>query len=76
MTQHQAAKALCVEHKTIHNDLGKKSPKTGEKFPTKAELGFPLNDGVACVGGGKLDRGIGGILPPPVSIADRECRCN
>jgi len=34
MSQRQAAKALGVDPKTIRNDVGKKSPGSGEKVPT------------------------------------------
>jgi hypothetical protein len=33
MTQHQAAKALGVDHKTINNDLGKNPQKPGKNPP-------------------------------------------
>jgi transposase len=33
MSKRKAAKALGVDPKTIRNDVGKKSPENGDKFP-------------------------------------------
>ena len=35
MSQRKVAKVLGVDHKTIAKDLGKNSPKSGEKFPSR-----------------------------------------
>ncbi|MGP0084635.1 MAG: hypothetical protein ACLP0B_13540 [Steroidobacteraceae bacterium] len=35
MSQRKAAKMLGVDHKTIAKDVGKNSPRSGDKFPTR-----------------------------------------